>query len=447
MPLSLPSRSACALAYTVSCCLVLWNLGHAPLWYDEAPTALVARVLLSEGDILGFDGLNLFGGTNGRTLNRDMRDVLPPAQYALTAASFALLGEGAWQARLPHALCGLGALAALFFLLRRVFPPQQEGAFVAAYVLVCLSPQLLLYFRQSRYFGLMALTCVLTSLAWERWRERGGWRPGAVLSAVLLTAFLNHYVAAFALGLSLAAWSLFPWPSRALLQRDLGRLLGGGLPAALAALAYLAWLGVLGRGRLRPPGLYRRRPAAGRVGDTRAGLAASFVDLPARRLVVGLGVVALPCLASGRRVARLRAAGAAPVFGGRGIPAVLRLAVAAADFPSGDARRPEVRRGWSAAPAVAAQGSVLRLAVGLAAAGRGRGLRRLSPGQLRVVAFRAAARPRAGRRGGLHLLGLAREVAGGPYREAVGETARALLEEGARAGRRSTCRRSPFGRR
>ena len=62
------------------------------LWHDEAPAAFFGKTLLQQGDIVGWDGRNLVGGTNGRTLNDELRDVLPPLMYVLNAAGFAVFG-------------------------------------------------------------------------------------------------------------------------------------------------------------------------------------------------------------------------------------------------------------------------------------------------------------------------------------------------------------------
>ena len=70
----------------VAAYLCLANLDYAALWHDEAPAALIGRNLLQRGDITGWDGRNLVGGTNGRTLNAELRDVLPPLTYLFNAA-------------------------------------------------------------------------------------------------------------------------------------------------------------------------------------------------------------------------------------------------------------------------------------------------------------------------------------------------------------------------
>ena len=93
------------LAVAAYLCLV--NLDYAALWHDEAPAALIGRNLLQRGDITGWDGRNLVGGTNGRTLNAELRDVLPPLTYVLNAAGMAVFGVNETGARIMPALIGV----------------------------------------------------------------------------------------------------------------------------------------------------------------------------------------------------------------------------------------------------------------------------------------------------------------------------------------------------
>ncbi len=60
---------AAAGAFLTAAWLCLVNLDYAALWHDEAPAAVFGKALLQQGDIVGWDGRNLVGGTNGRTLN------------------------------------------------------------------------------------------------------------------------------------------------------------------------------------------------------------------------------------------------------------------------------------------------------------------------------------------------------------------------------------------
>ena len=106
-------------AFLVAAYLCLVNLDYAALWHDEAPSAFIGKNLLERGDIVGWDGRNLVGGTNGRTLNNELRDVLPPLMYVLNAAGFAVFGVNEIGARVMHALVGILSLGLFWLLLRQ----------------------------------------------------------------------------------------------------------------------------------------------------------------------------------------------------------------------------------------------------------------------------------------------------------------------------------------
>ena len=229
------------LAVAAYLCLV--NLDYAALWHDEAPAALIGRNLLQRGDISGWDGRNLVGGTNGRTLNDELRDVLPPLTYVINAAGMALFGVNETGARIMPALLGIATLGLLYLLLRQHLPEHPR------LVLWCLlfaawSPQLLLYFRQSRYFAFLAFGLIAAFYLYERW-----WRSGragylGALTLVAALAFFNHYVGGAATMLALAAWHLL-FRARATAPRQWLALAGSGLVVVALGTAYLAWLGVL----------------------------------------------------------------------------------------------------------------------------------------------------------------------------------------------------------
>ena len=72
--------------------LCLVNLDYAALWHDEAPAAFFWQDPTATREYHGWDGRNLVGGTNGKTLNEDLRDPLPPLMYILNAMGFAIFG-------------------------------------------------------------------------------------------------------------------------------------------------------------------------------------------------------------------------------------------------------------------------------------------------------------------------------------------------------------------
>ena len=119
-----PYTAASMGVLLISAYLCLVNLDYAALWHDEAvPAAFMGKNLLQQGDIIGWDGRNLVGGTNGKTLNEDLRDPLPPLMYVLNAMGFAIFGVNEIGARVVHAIIGIAALG-VFYLVAAPAPAE-----------------------------------------------------------------------------------------------------------------------------------------------------------------------------------------------------------------------------------------------------------------------------------------------------------------------------------
>ena len=230
------------LAVAAYLCLV--SLDYAALWHDEAPSALIGRNLLQRGDISGWDGRNLVGGTNGRTLNEDLRDVLPPLTYLFNAAGMAVFGVNETGARIVPALIGILSLGLLYLLLRQHLASHPRLIFFCL-LLAAWSPQLLLYFRQSRYYAFMACGVIAAFYLYERWWRTGKTRHLAALTLVAALAFFNHYAGGAATMLALAAWHLL-FRTRETTPRQWLALAAGGFVVVALGTAYLAWVGVIG---------------------------------------------------------------------------------------------------------------------------------------------------------------------------------------------------------
>ena len=228
----------------VAAYLCLANLDYAALWHDEAPAALIGRNLLQRGDITGWDGRNLVGGTNGRTLNAELRDVLPPLTYVFNAVGMAVFGVNETGARIVPALLGILSLGLLWLLLRQHLG-QQPRLILFCLLFAAWSPQLLLYFRQSRYFAFMALALIAAFYLYERWWRSGGAGWLVALTLVAALAFFNHYTGGAATMLALAAWHLLH-RARTTTPRQWLALAAGGAAVVALGTAYLVWVGVIG---------------------------------------------------------------------------------------------------------------------------------------------------------------------------------------------------------
>ena len=230
------------LAVAAYLCLV--NLDYAALWHDEAPAALIGRNLLQRGDITGWDGRNLVGGTNGRTLNEDLRDVLPPLTYVFNAAGMTVFGVNETGARIVPALIGILSLGLLYLLLRQHLASHPR-LILFILLFAAWSPQLLLYFRQSRYYAFMACGVIAAFYLYECWWRTGKTRHLAALTLVAALAFFNHYAGGAATMLALAAWHLL-FRARETTPRQWLALAAGGFVVVALGTAYLAWVGVIG---------------------------------------------------------------------------------------------------------------------------------------------------------------------------------------------------------
>lgn len=202
---------------------MLPGLGRPRLWADEGDTAVFARTILARGLPYAWDGRTFTDSDRGLRLNEDLVMVGTPwLPFYATAASFAVLGESAFAARLPFALCGIGCVA-LLYLLVEALTRDRRMALTAALLLLGSVP-FLLFVRQCRHYAPNALFSVVTLLGFVRLRERPR-SPGFALGAVLL--FYSH-----------------PLPAAAVLASSGAAALA--LPGFRAARrAYFAWLGVV----------------------------------------------------------------------------------------------------------------------------------------------------------------------------------------------------------
>ena len=163
-----------AAAMLVFAVLGLPHLGDHLFWDDEANTAIYARNLLHFGRITAWDGTNLMsyarGGALGEDLGAELRVPTLPAYVA--AASMAIFGETTSAGRLPFVLAGTASVGLLALWMRRHlghrFPCYVPGWLLA------LSPAMLLYARNCRYYALGVLFSLLVWTLWAPGRARTG---------------------------------------------------------------------------------------------------------------------------------------------------------------------------------------------------------------------------------------------------------------------------------
>ena len=234
-------------AYIFAAYLCLANLDYVSIWHDEGPVSVVGKNLLEQGDIVGWDGRNLVGSRDGITLNEELRDVAPPMQYVLTAAGFAAFGIDEFGARIVHALAGILALGLFYLVLRQHFARHPRLVFFM-FLFSAWSAQLLLYFRQARYYSVAVLTMMAAFYLYERyWQTR---RPAylAALTTVLMLGFLNHYAIGTAIMLALAVWHLL-FRIQGTTKQEWVMFCGCGAIVGGLGLWYLYFIGLVGADR------------------------------------------------------------------------------------------------------------------------------------------------------------------------------------------------------
>ena len=227
--------------------LLFANLDHSHLWEDEGSTAVFARTLLETGDIRGWDGRNLIGCVEVRCLNSDGRTVLPPVMFLLTAVGIAVAGDNEVGWRIAHAFCGFLALILLWKLCRLATPGASRLHFILV-ALVALSPQMLMFFRASRYYAFSTLCFLATIYAYLKWRNsrKNAWL--IALGAALIIGFLNHYAIGASVAMSMVACHLF-FHLRETSREDFLRCLLTAGCVMGTCFAYVSWIGIIGEDR------------------------------------------------------------------------------------------------------------------------------------------------------------------------------------------------------
>jgi 4-amino-4-deoxy-L-arabinose transferase-like glycosyltransferase len=153
--------------------LLFANLGRPRMWQDEAETALLGRNTLRFGVPRVWDGVNLVTQYYPLDFDRHLLFQKPWLPVYAVAASFALLGEGTAQARLPFAVCGLLTVYLTWRVGARLTGERSVGALAA--LLLTLSLPFILYARQCRWYTLAMALTLLVIEGEQRLEEPRGW--------------------------------------------------------------------------------------------------------------------------------------------------------------------------------------------------------------------------------------------------------------------------------
>ncbi len=177
-----------AVVAAVGLALLVSNLGKDYLWADEGDTAVLAANILKRGVPSAWDGVTFVDSDRGARLNENLVMVTNPwLQYYVTAASFLILGQSAFSARLPFAIAGWLTVLLAYRLVWKRTGSSRAGFCTAA--LLVGSVQFLLYGRQGRYYALSMLLTIL--LVWI-FLQMKRWRQSALFALVAILLFHTH---------------------------------------------------------------------------------------------------------------------------------------------------------------------------------------------------------------------------------------------------------------
>ncbi len=171
--------------------LLVWGLGDAYPWGDEAETMVIGWNVLRTGIATAWDGTNLFCSRGGAFLNERLWQTGPWLQYYAAAAFMGAFGKSVVVGRLPFALASLASLVLFYAVSVRL--TGRRGIAAAALGIVVLSVPFLLFGKQARYYGLVFLASMLMMYAWVGldWGRRRSW---VVFSAACVVFFHSHYL-------------------------------------------------------------------------------------------------------------------------------------------------------------------------------------------------------------------------------------------------------------
>jgi mannosyltransferase len=216
------ARLLLLLVVVAGAALRLYGLDAQSLWNDE----------LSSWERSHHESLSDVIAKGVRT------DVHPPGYQILVYGVMHTIGDSEIALRLPSAIAGVLAIAAIYALGLQLYTRRE--ALIAA-TLLAFSYQPLYYSQEGRAYSLLLLLAILTAHFWFRVTRRLETDEAPELSAqvgYVLSAAAACYLHYF--GLLLVAVQLVGWAALCVARpRALGRV---ALLAALVALAYAPWL-------------------------------------------------------------------------------------------------------------------------------------------------------------------------------------------------------------
>jgi len=221
----LPVLMVIALVY-------FYRIDRPLLWGDEADTGIEARNILHYGYPVAYDGRNVRVYDNGVQVTRNLVcKNIPWCQYYLGALSIEIFGNHTAGLRLLFAITGLCAFFPIYAILksRIKYPDIIAG-------LVLISPQIVLFQRNARYYSLLILLYAV--LVWHLSTNFKSAKTRFIVALlVLILLFHTHPYAAACCSVALLAFCL-------IFRRE--ALLVYFFSSCIAFLSWLVWYELLG---------------------------------------------------------------------------------------------------------------------------------------------------------------------------------------------------------
>ncbi len=202
-----------ALALAVlAAALLLPNLSSVYLWQDEAQTATVSRTILEGGIPRGTDGQNFFSQELGKEYGPGhVWKWHTWLSFYMTAASFAVLGDTTFAARIPFALLGIATVVLAYFMGRSLWRSRRAALIGAA--LLATSVPFLIFSRQCRYYAAVSFFSMLGIYAYTRLAPGSRAAAWWIFASATLV-FHTHYIYCATLSVDLIIHAALFEPSK-----------------------------------------------------------------------------------------------------------------------------------------------------------------------------------------------------------------------------------------
>ncbi len=189
------------LLFILHCGLSIFHLNHTPMWDDEASVVWFAKNYNKYGEIVGYDGDNIFSYRNGQLINNELKYNNPPLDIYFTSYIIKYIGEDDFTVRMSFAVVGM--LALIFYLLIfKIIADKDDKWFLYSSALLLLSVNYLMIEGNSRYYSLTflfgAISLLMSFLIAKKPERKLSSKIGFIIIQLISIyfLFLSHYLAA-----------------------------------------------------------------------------------------------------------------------------------------------------------------------------------------------------------------------------------------------------------